>query len=267
MKLAFSTLGCPEWNIEQVLDAAARWGYQAVELRGIQTGIEPDDIVCLSADNRDATLEAFRKNGIDICVFGTSVNFHDPQTVEKQYEAALKALEFCSQCKIPMMRVFGNKVELETEQEQLLQIANYLDKLCKEAEKCNLKVLLEVHGNLTTIERLRFVAERVQSTAFGLIWDVGHTHSTYGHAFETFYRALKPWICHVHIKDAVHIDGTMHHLCAVGDGSLPLGEIIDMLESDGYQGYYSLEWEKRWHKELDEPEKVFPAYVDWMNRR
>ena len=267
MKLAFSTLGCPEWNIEQVLEAAKHFGYQAVELRGIQNGIEPEEIDCLSVDKRSSTLKAFRENGIDICVFGTSVHFHDPLTVEKQYESALKALEFCVQCQIPMMRVFGNKVQLETEQEQLLQIAIYLDRLCKEAEKYNIKVLLEVHGNLTTIERLRFVAERVNSSSFGLIWDVGHTHSTYGRSFEAFYRSLKPWICHIHIKDAVHINGTMDHLCEVGQGSLPLREIIDMLENDGYQGYYSLEWEKRWHKELDEPERVFPAYVDWMNRR
>lgn len=29
----------------------------------------------------------------------------------------------------------------------------------------------------------------------------------------------------------------------------------------------SLEWEKRWHPELDEPEVAFPAYAAWMNRR
>ena len=36
-------------------------------------------------------------------------------------------------------------------------------------------------------------------------------------------------------------------------------------EADGYQGYYSLEWEKTWHPELEEPEIAFPAYVDWMH--
>src|SRR5258706_16042624 len=35
MKLAFSTLGCPHWELEQVAQAARASGYQAVELRAI----------------------------------------------------------------------------------------------------------------------------------------------------------------------------------------------------------------------------------------
>lgn len=266
MKLAFSTLGCPEWSIEQVLDTASQYGFEGVELRGIQDGMEPGSITCLLPENREKTLKAFAERGIKLCVFGTSVHFHDPETVEQHYQTALEALRFCAECGIPMMRIFGNEVHPETEETQLSQIAEYFEKLSHEAEKVNVKVLLEVHGNLTTIERLRYVAERVQSPAFGIIWDVGHTHTNYGMQFETFYRALKPWICHIHMKDAIHENGKLHHLCPIGEGHLPLREMVAMLEADGYQGYYSLEWEKRWHPELDEPEVAFPAYAAWMNR-
>src|SRR5258708_40093816 len=34
MKLAFSTLGCPAWNIETVAEAVVRYGYDVVEWRG-----------------------------------------------------------------------------------------------------------------------------------------------------------------------------------------------------------------------------------------
>lgn len=266
MKLAFSTLGCPEWSIEQVLEAASQYGYAGVELRGIQDGMEPGSITCLLPENRAKTLQAFADRGIKLCVFGTSVHFHDPETVEQHYQTALEALQFCVDCGIPMMRIFGNEVQPETEKAQLEQIARYFEKLSLEAEKVNVKVLLEVHGNLTTIERLRYVAERVHSPAFGIIWDVGHTHAGYGMQFDAFHRALKPWICHIHLKDAIHENGRLHHLCPIGEGHLPLREIVAMLEADGYQGYYSLEWEKRWHPELDEPEVAFPAYAAWMNR-
>ncbi len=264
MKLAFSTLGCPGWSFEQIIETAASCGYQGIELRGIQNGMEPGDIVCLRPENREQTLRALAERELKLCVYGTSVHFHDPETVEKYYQTALEALQFCADCGIPMMRIFGNEVKPETEEAQLTQIACYFEKLAGEAEKVNVKVLLEVHGNLTTIERLRYVAERVESPAFGIIWDVGHTHANYGMEYETFYRALKPWICHIHIKDAIHENGKLHHLCRIGEGHLPLRGIIEMLEKDGYQGYYSLEWEKRWHPELDEPEVVFPAYAEWM---
>ncbi len=266
MKLAFSTLGCPEWSLEQIVETASRCGYEGIELRGIQGGMLPDEIICLRPENRKATLKAFADHGLKLCVYGTSVHFHDPETVEQHYQTALEALHFCAECGIPMMRIFGNEVKPETETAQLDQIARYFEKLGHEAEKVNVQVLLEVHGNLTTIERLRYVAQRVSSPAFGIIWDVGHTHANYGNGYETFYRAIKPWIRHIHMKDGIHQDGKLHHLCAIGEGHLPLRGIVKMLEDDGYQGYYSLEWEKKWHPELDEPEVAFPAYAEWMNR-
>ena len=36
LRLAFSTLGCPNWSLTRVLDEAARLGYAAVELRGLE---------------------------------------------------------------------------------------------------------------------------------------------------------------------------------------------------------------------------------------
>src|SRR5438876_584749 len=35
MKLAFSTLGCPHWELERIAEAARAYGYRAVELRAI----------------------------------------------------------------------------------------------------------------------------------------------------------------------------------------------------------------------------------------
>src|SRR5260221_1835091 len=39
MKLAFSTLGCPAWNIETVAEAVVRYGYDAVEWRVVDGSI------------------------------------------------------------------------------------------------------------------------------------------------------------------------------------------------------------------------------------
>ncbi|MDF2720141.1 MAG: hypothetical protein K0R28_7066, partial [Paenibacillus sp.] len=31
-----------------------------------------------------------------------------------------------------------------------------------------------------------------------------------------------------------------------------------------YDGWYTFEWEKRWHRDLEEPELAFPQYVQFM---
>ncbi len=53
-------------------------------------------------------------------------------------------------------------------------------------------------------------------------------------------------ISHVHIKDHLRGDGGFM-LCLIGEGVIPIKEIVKTLESDGYSGYMSLECEKKWH--------------------
>ena len=38
MKLAFTTLACPDWTLEQAVDAAQRYGYAGIELRLLDGG-------------------------------------------------------------------------------------------------------------------------------------------------------------------------------------------------------------------------------------
>ena len=38
-----------------------------------------------------------------------------------------------------------------------------------------------------------------------------------------------------------------------------------MLLDDGYDGYFALEWEKKWHPDLPEPEVEYPHFIQWAN--
>ena len=53
----------------------------------------------------------------------------------------------------------------------------------------------------------------------------------------------------VHIKDSMYEDGKLKYTM-VGYGDLPVKECIEQLEKAGYEGYYSLEWLKRWDLSL-----------------
>jgi sugar phosphate isomerase/epimerase len=55
----------------------------------------------------------------------------------------------------------------------------------------------------------------------------------------------------VHIKDV--LEGK--HVLP-GDGELPIREIIEYMTARGYDGYFSLEWEKYWRRELPEIEEA-----------
>jgi fatty-acyl-CoA synthase len=40
--------------------------------------------------------------------------------------------------------------------------------------------------------------------------------------------------------------------------------MLHMLGDRGYDGYVSVEWEKRWHPELAEPEIALPQHIAWL---
>ena len=46
-----------------------------------------------------------------------------------------------------------------------------------------------------------------------------------------------------------------------GGGEFPILECLELLEEGGYDGWYSYEWEKMWHPELEPPELALPLFA------
>ncbi len=55
-----------------------------------------------------------------------------------------------------------------------------------------------------------------------------------------------------------------YQLCLLGKGDIPLERMYQILQEEGYAGYYTLEWEKRWWPDIEEPEIAFSQYTSYM---
>ena len=55
-----------------------------------------------------------------------------------------------------------------------------------------------------------------------------------------------------------------YQLCLLGEGDVPLQQMLQLLVEKGYDGYFTLEWEKKWCPEIEEPEIAFKQYVGFM---
>ena len=60
------------------------------------------------------------------------------------------------------------------------------------------------------------------------------------------------------------VDGKVQYRM-MGEGDLPITEMLDALASIGYEGYVSLEWVKRWAPDLTDPGIVFPQFAHYMH--
>ncbi|MGC4021523.1 MAG: TIM barrel protein [Cyclobacteriaceae bacterium] len=124
-------------------------------------------------------------------------------------------------------------------------------------------VLIESHGDLLFIEDLEKVLTTANHKKVGMIWDVTNMWIKTKEKPADVFTRLKKYIKHSHIKNAKLVDGKIQYT-RLKEGEVPIFEAIDLLKSGGYNGYYSFEWEKLWHPELEAPELAIANYAEVM---
>ena len=180
---------------------------------------------------------------------------------------AKKFIDLANQVNCPYVRVFPNKLPKEQEKNFTLElISKGLLDLGEYAKGSPVTVLMETHGDVVEIASLKKIMEAADHPHTGLVWDMFNMWSVTKEPHEQAYQQLKKYIRHTHIKDAKFNDGKAQYVL-LGKGETPIFDAIDILMKDDYAGYYSFEWEKLWHPEIDEPELAIPAYAQTMKQR
>ena len=265
MKLSFSTLGCPDWSYERILEEAKKDGYDGIEIRGIEGEMRADRIACFTIGHQQAARHAAEAAGVKLIGFGSSASFHDPAKLDDALADGRTAIDVAHAMGMGFVRVFGDKIASSDDEAGIIdRVAAGVRALCDYAAGTNVLVLQEVHGDFNLARRVLAVAEKVGRDNFGILWDVAHSDKTYGDSWPEFYAAIRPLVKHVHFKDHVREANGTFRLCATGEGDIPLLPILRTLEKDGYAGYVSLEWEKKWHPELPDAADEFPHFVKYI---
>lgn len=249
----FSTLGCHECSLNEIVDLAKAYSMDALEIRGIHSVMDNAEIEDFSDEKAESTKQILKDAGIKPLVLGTSCKFHDDRR-EMMIAKAIQEIEIAEKIGFQAIRVFGNLIQGE-EHACIARVADALNQVCKEAQKYGIKVYLEVHGDFNTAKRLEELIHQIEyQDSFGLIWDIYHTHAAVKENWLDFYRKMKPYIQHVHLKDCIG-----QTLVLPGKGELQIKEIVMTMIQEGYSGYFSLEWERKWHPELDDIETALSA--------
>jgi sugar phosphate isomerase/epimerase len=264
LRFAFSTLGCPDWPIERVAREAARLGYDGVEIRGIRRVFDLSAAPDLQPAAIERTRKLFSDAGIPIVQVDASASFclTDAQKLEAAYDETARHIEIARQLGAPLVRVFGGDIPAGDTREQWAGVlADRLKRVAGLAEKGGVTVAVETHDAWARYADTAAVVAAVGSPRIRVLWDVGNGWLM-GDRFEDAGPLGDGLIAHVHIKDHA-ANGA---LVPLGTGVIPLDRVLRQLQSIRFGGYVSLEWEKAWHPELDEPETVLPAAIEYLRR-
>ena len=261
LPIGFSTLGCPKWDWIKILDFAHQNGFAAVELRGLLGTMDLPSRPEFAPDRITATRQDVAARGLHISCLSSSANLHDTDLHrhEQQLADARRFIDLASALNAPYVRVFGNNIVGPRDQ-VIDHVAKSLRELADYSGPRNVNVLIESHGDFVDSPTLRAVLDKTDSSHVGLLWDANHTYVSGKEDPAFTVSRLGKYIRHTHLKDS-RGEGNDVHYVLTGRGEVPVKRQMQLLAQSGYQGYYSFEWEKVWHPELDEPEIAFPDFA------
>ena len=262
--LAFSTLAFPGRPLAEVAEFGKRCGYEGIELRLVDG--ELIDPAMAAASRRQVKQDVA---GLPIVAVDSSVRLTEEGSVGQ-----VKAfLELASEWEAPALRVFGGKLpEEEGPRKQALDgAAKVLEEAVPVAERAGVAVGVETHDSFSASAVVRELLDRVPSPWVGAVWDSHHPHRV-GEAPAEVYANIGARLVLAQVKDArrSESDPSGWQLVLMGQGEVPVREMLEVLAANGYVGAVSVEWEKRWHPEIEDPEVALPQHMDvlrpWVER-
>jgi sugar phosphate isomerase/epimerase len=266
LKLGFSSLGCPSYTVDQVVDAAVSFGYKGVSLRTVRGESLLTRLEEFSPAGIGATRSKFDAAGIKVLCVASGVRFTsaDPKERAEQLETAGKYIAMARELGSPYVRIFGGpypdglaKAEVDK------WIIEGFRASCDIAAREGVSVLLETHDSFSRGESAAALLRLVDRKNLFVVWDILHS-LRFGESFEETWAYVGPMVRHVHLKDSSSYGPETFDLKLLGKGKVPVREAVALLLANDYKGYLEFEWEKGWHPDIPGPEIAFPHGAGWL---
>jgi sugar phosphate isomerase/epimerase len=266
MKMAFSTLACPDWTMQQIAKTASCCGYAGIELRFVQG---EDSLYKLPAFTREGLVETrqlLSDGALKICCVDTSCRFHSPDTNERQkwIVEGERMADLAAELGSPAIRVFGDQIQPGADRESTRAwIAESIHELNRKIAGRGVAVWLETHGHFASAAETTAILHASKSDGVGIVWDAANCWLESGETPQQGVAGMQNAVVHVHVKDLGKRDERWVPVL-MGEGSFPLEEMRSALRNIGYDGYTSFEWEKRWHPQIPAAEVALPHFARWF---
>ena len=265
MKTSFTTLACPDWTIDRVIDVAVENKYDAIDFRGYLDVVEVIDSPHFQGESLREMAARVKDAGLEVSCLSSSANMTTPTAADRaeQLDKMRRYAELCKAFDCHQVRIFGGAVKDIAD--PIAFAAETLVKASEIARDAGIMFGVETHDAWTNTEMLRSALSAAgDPEGIGLVWDLQHPWYFSGEEPEVSARNLAGKICNTHWKDLVRTPDGNYRLCLVGEGELPIAKLYAALKSTGYNGWLTFEWEKRWHPEIEEPEISIPAFANFI---
>lgn len=263
MKTAFSTLGCPGWSWDEIFATAKDLGLDGIEVRGVENEMFAPSIRAFSEKHLDETRARLEKAGMEIPMLTSGACLGLSGDYDRYMDEAKAYIDLAKKLGTPYVRVIITPGAAPAAGENILQVKRLYTELCAYAKGTGVAVLLETSGELADSSKMREFMQDVDPETGGVLWDLHHPYRFFGESPAKTWENIGAWVRYLHVKDSAMQDGKLVYRM-MGYGDVPVFDALKILSDNGYQGYVSLEWLKRWCPDLQEPGIVFAHYASYM---
>ncbi|MBE6808139.1 MAG: AMP-dependent synthetase [Ruminococcaceae bacterium] len=263
MKLSFSTKGWHNSSFEDFCAIAKDLKFQGIELHNIHNRLFTDKDGAFHDYTAAATVRKLYELKLNIPCIDSICDCGKTSEKEDTITEIRTCISIAKNLKIPAVRV--RAIGDGDTDASFACAEDIIRTLLPEAENANISILVETSGIFCDTAKLLQLLNTFACDNLAALWDMYSTYFIGHEEAETTIKNLGAYVRHVHIKDAAEENGELS-FCLMGEGKLPIEEMMLALRSVNYDGFVSLEWHPEWCEELDDMEIIFSQFVSFMKQ-
>jgi len=264
LKIAFSTLGCPNFSWPDIYSMAKDLNFDGIEIRGLGTEIFAVQAQPFTEEQLPQTRKKLSSLRLEIPCLASGCCLKFAEKAEANYQEIVQYIMLAYRLGTPYIRILADLEPHVTDEVDDEVVLAALKRLIPLAEEKGVTLLVETNGVYADTMRLRELLDRIESDAVAALWDMHHPYRFAGETPGQTVHNLGAYIKYVHVKDSVANDDRIQYRL-MGEGDLPISDMMSALRSINYAGYISLEWVKRWSDDLSDAGVVFPHFINYMS--
>ena len=259
MKLSFTIRNWRDADWDEIFSQARDLSFGAIELHSAMNPALFEKSGPFHKSNATATLRALQDEKLTLANYAADVDLASDD-VDENVARLRSAVDFANTMRIPYVSAAASNAENAKE-----NVLACLEKAIPLFEEKGVTLLVETAGLFAVTALLRDVMESFASDSLAALWDIHATTFDGEEDAETSIRNLGAYVRHVHIKDS-RAEGGERRFCLLGEGELPLKDMVSALACVNYNGFLSLDWDPQWLPEVPIMDVIFSHYENYMSQ-
>ncbi|MCQ2418340.1 MAG: AMP-binding protein [Clostridia bacterium] len=250
MKLSFSVKGWRSLSWKTLQEAACEMDYSGIELYSDYPELKRREGP-FAKSNVNSTVRSVWEKKLSLVCIDTPCDLSSEAFSSDELEKLLIAAE---ELRVPYVALSAVSAAA--------CVTERLSALIVKAEKLGVTLLLKTDGAFSDTKKLRELLDHFACDRLAALWDC---HCTCFEAHEDpadTIEHLGAYIRHVQIKDSDQSGS----FTVIGEGLLPMEDVMNALSSVDYDGYLSLMWQTEWMGGFDAYDVLLPHFVSYMQR-